>query len=386
MKVAFVITGLATGGAERMLHKLLTHSPTFRDGVVVSLRCGGELEDRIRSLGVPVDCLGMRPGVPAPTAMWRLCRLLRRSKPDVVSSWMYHADLLAGLAASIVRIPLVWGIRNSDFDRTTTKWTTRFVIQACARLSAVLPNRIISCSTVARDVHVHLGYKADRFTVIPNGFDVQNFRPSPEARADIRQELDLSSETKLVGLIARFDPQKNHRGFLEAAREVHQHYPDARFLMVGEGVTLANPYLRSQLQRCGLEGVAFMLGQRSDMERVIASLDALVVSSSYGEAFPNVVGEAMACGVPCIVTDVGDAAFVVGDTGIVAPPRDMLALAQGICRVLGLAPAEWRALGERARARVIDLFEIGAVARQYESLFRSVAKSRPAAGRPRIVD
>jgi glycosyltransferase involved in cell wall biosynthesis len=369
MKVAFVITGLATGGAEMMLYKLLAHSPVLRKGFVLPLRCDGDLEEPIRKLGVAVECLGMKPGVPHLLAVSRLSRILRERKPDVISSWMYHADLLAGIAGRLNRVPVVWGVRNSDFHPTKTKRMTHLVMRACARLSGYLPSRIVSCSTAARDLHIALGYKKDRFTVIPNGFDIERFHPSPQARASVRQELGLKGEARLVGLIARFDPQKNHSGFLDAAQTLYERDREVRFLMAGDGVTTDNNCLRTQVEERGLTSVVFMLGRRGDVPRLMASLDVLVVSSSYGEAFPNVVGEAMACEVPCVVTDVGDSASIVGDTGIAVARDDASALAEGIWRILGLPSNVRASLGKRARDRVVARFDIRNVARSYEALF-----------------
>jgi glycosyltransferase involved in cell wall biosynthesis len=376
MKVVFVITGLATGGAEMMLYKLLVHSTALRNACVVPLRCGGHLEQPIRELGVAVECLGMKPGVPNPFAVWKLSRLLRDQKADVVSSWMYHADLLAGLAGRLSRIPVVWGIRNSDFHPSETKRTTRLVIRLCARLSAYLPSKIVSCSTAARDIHVGLGYEEDHFTIIPNGFDLERFRPSEHARASVRSELGVTQDTPIVGLIARFDPQKNHFGFLEAAQKVHERYPDVRFLMAGDGVTTQNDRLRANVERRGLKDVAFMLGRRDDVPRLMASLDVLAVSSSYGEAFPNVIGEAMACEVPCVVTDVGDSASIVGDTGFAVSRDDMSGLAEAVNRILGLPSEQRLALGRRARERVVQRFDIRAVVRSYEAVLKEVRKKQ----------
>jgi glycosyltransferase involved in cell wall biosynthesis len=376
MKVAFVITGLATGGAEMMLYKLLAHSPALRKGCVLPLRCGGELEEPIRRLGVAVECLGMKPGVPHLLAISRLSRILRERKPDVVSSWMYHADLLAGVAGRLNRIPVVWGIRNSDFHPTKTKRMTHLVMRACARLSAYLPSKIVSCSAAARDIHVALGYKKERFTVIPNGFDIDQFHPSFEARASVRGELGLEADARIVALIARFDPQKNHLGFLDAAQKIYQRDPSVRFVMAGYGVNSDNEHLRIKVEERGLAQAAFMLGPRGDVPRLMAALDVLVVSSSYGEAFPNVVGEAMACEVPCVVTDVGDSASIVGDTGIAVARDDPSALADAVQRILELPSEAKDSLGKRARERVTERFDIRKVARSYEALFEETRVKR----------
>ncbi|MCX7901004.1 MAG: glycosyltransferase, partial [Burkholderiaceae bacterium] len=291
MKATFVITGLATGGAEIMLQKVLERMTRLRVGRVVALRSGGELEDRFRASGFDVVGLDMKPGVPDPRAVWRLAHVLRKDGADVVSTWMYHADIVGGLAARLAGLPVVWSLRNSTLSPDATKLSTRAVVRACAALSHMVPAAIISCSYRARDVHIRLGYKASKFRVIPNGFDIGRFAPSNEARLAVRRELGISDDAPLVGLVARFDPQKNHAGFLEAAQSIHQQRPDVRFVMVGAGVTRDNPALTGDIRDRGLSGVVALLGRREDMPQLMAALDVLV-SSSYGEAFPNVLGEA----------------------------------------------------------------------------------------------
>jgi glycosyltransferase involved in cell wall biosynthesis len=372
LRVHFVITGLGTGGAESMLAKLVEHNPVLRAGTVTALKSGGELEARFRGLGVRVDSLGMKPGVPDPRAVLGLAARLRRERPDVVSTWMYHADLVGGLAARVAGVPVVWGVRSSGEARDSSGMATRAVMRACAGVSRFVPKLVVCCSQRARDTHQALGYPDAKLRVVPNGFDLARFRPDDEARASVRAELQVPPDAPLVGLIARFHACKNPEGFLRAAAEIGARQPEARFLMVGDGVDSGNASLATAAHDLGLAGRVHFLGLRSDVPRLMASLDVLA-STSWIESFPNVLGEAMACGVPCVVTDAGDSGAIVGDTGTVVPTGDMAALAGGVCRILGLTDAGRSALGARARARVSARFEIGAVAREYESLLRQAA-------------
>jgi len=338
---------------------------------VISLTNLGEIGRRIQTLGVPVEALNMRPGmIPSPTAFFRLVRRLKELKPDVVHTWMYHADLFGGAAARMAWGPTVaWGIRNGNLDRDKTKLSTRLVAVTCALVSRFIPDRILSCSEVARQIHVTLGYAPDKMRVIPNGFDLDRFRPDEVARQQVRAELGMRQETPIVGLIGRFDPQKNHLGFVEAAGLLHQKMPDVHFLLAGQEVNENNVELMRAVDNAGIGEVAHLLGLRNDMPRLMAALDVLASSSSYGEAFPNVLGEAMACGVPCTVTDVGDSAYIVGETGRVVPPGDMAGLADAMETLLTLSSAERASLGQQARARVAEHFEIGQVVRQYEAFY-----------------
>ncbi len=374
MRIAFIITGLSTGGAEIMLHKLLKNMDRKRfDPHVISLTNLGEVGPRIEALGIPVFALGMRRGVPNPFLVLLLAWRLRQLQPDLVSTWMYHADLLGGLAARLAGCHrLVWGLRNSDLSRASSSRTTFMVAKTCAWLSHWLPKRILTCSLSAREVHIALGYQADKFHVIPNGFDLTAFQPSDSARHSLRTELGLLHDTPLVGLIARYDPQKNHAGFIVAAAHVHTLRPDVHFVLAGTGVDADNLALRTAVSAHGLQGHVHLLGRRDDVPLVMAALDVLA-SPSFGEAFPNVVGEAMACGAPCVVTDVGDCAHIVGDTGRMAHVGDMLGFATEMLKLLNLPVAERMALGLRARKRVQENYEIGRVTERYQAFYERIA-------------
>lgn len=374
MRIAFVITSLGTGGAETMLFKLLERLDRGRFcPVVISLTTQGDFGPRLEDLGVPVHTIGMHSGVPSPFGVLRLAGILSTVKPALVQTWMYHADLLGGLASRLARVgPVVWGVRHSDLSRDHNKWSTLAVVWLCARLSSTLPARIVSCSERARQIHVAAHYTADKFTVIPNGFEIDRFVPSSEARASVRDELALHADTPLVGHIGRFHPQKNHPGLIEAFKTVRQQRPDVHFLLAGTGVERANRSFWQRVADAGLEGCCHALGRRDDVPRLMASLDVLA-SSSHGEGFPNVLGEAMACEVPCVVTDVGDCAELVGDTGLVVPPGDMRGLAKQVLKVLQLPPAQRDGLGRSARERVTANYEIGDVVRRYEQFYRQTA-------------
>ncbi|HEY4210717.1 MAG TPA: glycosyltransferase [Steroidobacteraceae bacterium] len=374
MRIAIVITGLSTGGAEMMLLKLLEGVDRERFAFhVISLTTLGEIGPRIGALGIPVEALGMGRGRLDPLRVIRLTRRLRELRVDIVHTWLYHADLLGGLAARGAGLrTVVWGIRNSTLHPEKTSASTRLVVRLNAVLSRWIPAGILSCSTVARDVHLAAGYKGN-ISVIPNGFDLARFKPDEMARASVRTELRLPADAPLVGIVGRYDPQKNQEGFLRAAGLLKENNPRVHFLLAGGGVDRDNTRLMAASERAGVGDAAHFLGRRDDIPRLMASLDVLVSSASFGEAFPNVIGEAMACGVPCAVTDVGDCANIVGETGYVVAPEDISGLVDAMKELLALSPAERAALGERARARVQSHFDIRDVVRRYEDYYARVA-------------
>lgn len=377
MRITHVITGLCTGGAETMLCKLLAQRVDERDRVdVVSLTDVGAVGARIRELGIEVTALGMRRGFPDPRALWRLTRRLRRDRPDLVQTWMYHADLLGGLAARLAGcVPVVWGIRQSDLHPVHSRRTTIWTARACARLSRRIPDRIVSCSEAARAVHEDLGYEPGRIEVIPNGFDTMTFRPDAAARAWVRADLGIGDDTALVGMAARFDPQKDHRNFVRAAGSLRRAVGRVAFVLCGAGIDPSNQSLRDWIHEEGIEDCCHLLGERSDMPQLLAALDVAVLCSAYGEGFPNVVGEAMACGVPCVCTDVGDAAAIVGATGAVVPPGDADALAAAVRRLLEEDGAQHAARGAEARRVIVEGYAIARVARRYRSLYEEVLRT-----------
>jgi glycosyltransferase involved in cell wall biosynthesis len=353
-----------------MLLKLLSRldSSTF-SSEVISLTNLGTVAEKLEETGITVRALGMRRRVPSPVAILRLASWFRRSRPHVVQTWMYHADLIGGLAARLAGgPPVVWGIRQSNLDPAHTKRTTLWTAKTCAALSRNLPTHIVCCAKAARRMHVNLGYAPEKMVVIPNGFDLSIFKPDGEARRSVRSELGVPEETLLIGLFGRFDPQKDHQTFVHSAGILHEHVPAVRFVLCGNGITWDNEMLVAWIEAAGIKECCYLLGRRDDMARLTAALD-VASSSSYGEGFANAVGEAMACGVPCAVTDVGDSATVVGQTGRVVSPKNPEALAEAWRSLIALGAEGRSELGRRARHRVQDNYSLPAIVRRYENLY-----------------
>jgi glycosyltransferase involved in cell wall biosynthesis len=363
MKVLFVVTNLIAGGAETMLTEVaLRGARDSHEVVVVSLTGDTPLGARLREADIPVHALGLSFRFPNPFAVLRVARIIQSFQPDLVQTWMYHSDLLGGLATLFSgRPPLAWAIHHTAADPETLAPRTRWVLKLNALLSRWLPDKIICCAESARTTHIAAGCRADKMTVIVNGVDVSRFQPNPAAREDVRREFGLAPDTFLVGLCARFHPTKDHRTFVEAASIFHKDNPDAHFLLTGADVTDDNPALTKLLDDAGIRAHSHLLGLRDDLPRLLPALDVLV-SSSRSEAFPLILVEAMACGVPCVATDVGDSALIVGETGRVVQagnPREMAAALQWS---RGTRLGE---LGTRARQRVESLYNLDLVTARY---------------------
>ncbi|MBI5155471.1 glycosyltransferase [Candidatus Poribacteria bacterium] len=361
-----------------MLCRLLSRTDRRRfRPAVVSLIPPGPVGGKIRALGVPVASLGMRRGLPSVGAVFRLAGSIRAFRPHVIQTWMYHADLIGGVAAKLAGSPpVVWGIHNSTLDRRTSSPMTIRIARLNARLSRWLPARIVSCSRASMALHARLGYDSSRIQVIPNGFDVSLFAPDPGAGATLRAQLGIPAGSPVIGIIARFDPQKDHRNFFRAAKRLLKRLPGVHFAAIGDGVEPANRLLADWVGAAGAAANTRLLGRRDDVHSLMAGMDIVTSSSAYGEAFPLVIGEAMACGVPCVVTDVGDSAMLAGETGLAVPPRDPAALARAWEALLSLTQEERTTLGLRARARVESEFELGRIAGRYDELYRELATGR----------
>lgn len=376
IRVAHLITGLGSGGAEAMLCKLCLHMDRSRfENRVYALTEGGLVAEQLRAAGIPVVSLGSRRGTVDPRAIWRLWRALRAYRPDLLQTWLYHADLLGTLVAPLAGIPhLAWNIRCSDMDFSHYSRLTRLVVSLCAILSH-RPDRVVVNSEHGRRVHeMRLGYHPRRWDVIPNGFDLEHFRPAPEMRARLRRELGVPENCLLAGLVARFDPMKDHRGFLQAARSVADGVDDVHFVLVGRDVTPGNVLLASWIREFHLESRVHCLGERADLNQLMPALDIAVLASAFGEGFPNVLGEAMACGVPCVTTDVGDAAILVGGNGRVVPPRAPSALSSAMSELLHLSAQKRGELGAAARERISAQYGIEAVVERYGKLYGELAR------------
>lgn len=373
LRVLHVITSLLRGGAETMLYKLITALPqeTGFAHSVISLTDGNQFN--FAAVGVSARSLGLARSLPLPADLLRLRSMIAEAQPDIVQGWMYHGNVAASLASSGIGRPLVWSIHHSLHDLASEKPLTRLLIRSGSRLARQRRlSRIVYCSEASRLQHEEIGYPSRKSVYIPNGFDCLRFVPDPESRQRLRAGLGLDDDVVLVGSVARFHPIKNHIGMIQAFSSIASRHPRARLLLVGLGLSDDNEPLMQAIRRGGHEDRIILLGERDDIPQVFSALDLLVLGSR-SEGFPNVLGEAMACGVPCVSTHVGDAARIVGDTGIVVPAGDDTALASATERVLSYPAAERRALGARARCRIVENYSMGVVAGRYASLYREVA-------------
>lgn len=362
--VLHVITDLDVGGAERMLVNYACERRN--DGVrtvVASLKTPGIMAEPLRACGIEVHDLGIDAVSVGRVfqlirAIWRLSGLVRYRRPEAIVGWMYHANLVALFATALSggrgSMRLYAGIRCSEMRPHEEPLALRLTVllsRWCAgRFDAVIFN-----SHAGRTEHEAMGFACRRTEVAGNGIDTNRFKPDPVARARIRAELGIAADRPVLVLSAAVRRMKDHPRFLEAFRALEGR-ADAVLAGRGtddEGAIPPMPGLHR-------------LGIRTDMPAVYAAADFIVMSSAYGEGFPNVVGEGMACGLIPIVTDIGDAATIAGDIGSVIPPEDPAALARALLRALDMPTTERRSKSDAARRRVTDKFSMSTACRRMD--------------------
>jgi glycosyltransferase involved in cell wall biosynthesis len=375
VKVLHVIIGLDVGGAELMLKRLITlniNNPRYSH-TVVSLSDVGVVGQQLRELGVEVVALGLSSFFQLPRVFFHLVKLVRCQCPDIVQTWMYHADLIGGFAARLAGCrKVIWGVRNTDlFSGSGVSQTTVWIMKLCAILSGFVPHTILCVAHQTKITHANAGYALKKMTVIPNGFDVEAFKPDLGFRHQIRHSLNVSPDTLIIGSVGRFNEYKDHRSFVSALAKLALTDSKICFLLAGRDVDSENITLMRWIEETGHADRFRLLGERRDMPAIFASMDIFCLHSK-SEGFPNVLGEAMCMNLPSVVTDVGDAAMLLGDAGLVVSPQDPEALAQGLLTLIQSSPEARVSLGNIARERIRENYSIEGVKRQYEDLYQKV--------------
>jgi glycosyltransferase involved in cell wall biosynthesis len=379
IKVTHIINELGVGGAELALFRLLAHADRSAwDMQVISLLDEKPLGPRLRELGFTVFPLHMEKDRLDPLALARMVRLLQKEKPQVVQTWLQQSDLAGSIAAKLAGIgPVLWNIRHSTLHPSLTSRRTRVVSKVCAKLSAHIPARIVCCSESAREEQIKFGYCDRKIVVIPNGVDTDRFRPDEAAYDSVRRELGVPPTTLLFGAIGRRHPAKDHPNFFRAAGEMASKCPNCHFLLCGEEISQDHPELEKHIVSTGFPERFHLLGQRDDVPRLLAALDVLISSSCFSEGFPNVVSEAMASGVPCIVTDVGDSAHIVGKTGRVIPPGQPMETARAGLEFAQAGRQLLQCWGIETRRRILENFSLTQMVNRYQDLYLKTLAEYP---------
>ncbi len=378
LQVMHIISGLLHGGAETVLQRLVTAPQAGVRHTVVSMRGEGVMGATLREAGIEVISLDMQGLAGSIRGLWRLYRLLRQRRPDVVQTWMYHADLIGGVLARLAGIRAVaWGVRNSGVNLAESSRSSRITAWFCARLSGWVPGVIVMCARRAAEVHCGWGYRADRVLVIPNGYDLSRWHPDESARHAWREQWQVPDDSVLLGCVARWNPLKDHHNLLAALALLQGRQAGLRCVLVGLGMSRDNADLVALARQYGVLDQLVFLGRRDDVPALMPALDIHVLSSK-AEGFPNVVAEAMASGVACVVTDVGDAAAIVAEDGWVAAPQNPVALADAIDQaVQAVRQPQWVQQQTHARQSVAQRFSLEAMVDRYHVVWHRLAADFP---------
>ncbi|WP_235107725.1 glycosyltransferase [Acaryochloris sp. 'Moss Beach'] len=369
--ILFIITNFDRNGAQVILYNILLKiDRSLFSPVVISLMNSSDFGDQFQELEIPMYALGMQQKLPNIDHLSELVSIIKKHQPDIIQGWMYHGNIASCFAYLFCSHspPVIWSIHHSINELSAEKLLTRLLIRI-GTIFSYSTRKIAYVSKTSKEQHEKLGYTSQKSCVIPNGFDTSLFTPSIERKKAFRAELNLSDEEIVIGIVARYHPMKDHHNFLAAAALLVPKFPDIHFVLVGDGVDESNTTLTQLVETSRLQKHVHLLGKRIDMPNIFSALDILTSASAYGEAFPLVVGEAMSCQVTCVVTDVGDSAFLVGDTGIVVPTKDPESLANAWSTLILRTPEDRLLMEEAARQRIIDSFSLESIVKQYESMY-----------------
>jgi glycosyltransferase involved in cell wall biosynthesis len=368
MRIMFLVHSLELAGAERQvvnLAKGLLHKGHCVS--VITFYARGPLGSDLRDAGVTVHSLQKRKRSDV-SFLWRLAKLVRREEPDVLHGYLESPNILSGLLKLLIpNLRVVWGVRCSAKEPDGYDAASRVFSALEPKVSALADLIIINSRSGARDAD-NAGFPADKIRIIPNGIDSDYFRPDPDAGQRLRRELGVRPTERLIGRIGRFHRMKDYPAFLDTAAGLRRRDPRLRFLCLGNGSLAEEVELAALISQLGLQDCTQVCKPLRDMRSVYNALDLVVSSSAFGEGFPNVVGEAMACGTPCVVTDVGDSAFLIDIPELVVPPRRPRAL-ESACARWFAHPSLWDR--DRARQRIVNGFSVRQLVDRTEQLLSS---------------
>lgn len=357
IRILFIIRSLEPGGAERQMIELIKGIDKTRFSITVATFYDvGRLRQEINGLiGVQMLPLHKKSRWDILPFFWSLWQVVLKSDPQIIHGYMGMANVLSLLVGRFSGAKVVWGVRASNMDLSYYDWLSRVIFHLECIFSR-FADMIVVNSRAGRDYHRAHGFPTERLVVIPNGIDAERFHPDIELRKRVRAEWCITEDEKLIGLVGRLDPMKDHQAFLKAAVLLVQEKKDIRFVCVGDGRDDYRRELQAFGKELGLDERLIWTGERQDMPAVYNALDIATSSSAYGEGFPNVIGEAMACGVPCVVTDVGDSALIVGDTGVVVPPKSPEKLVNGWKIMLERLYDNTSTIKTKTRNRIVSEF------------------------------
>lgn len=361
-----LIPSLGSGGAEAMLTKLITKNKEKNVSmIVVTLLNNDHFYKEIKNSGTKIYKLNIFGGLLGPFKIFYLIKIIFREKPDILQTWMYHCDFI-GIFIKIIfpKVKVVWNVRHSNLIKKVDKNTTIHLAKILGFLSFV-PNHIICGSQAAAEQHIKLGYKKKKIIVIPNGFDTNIFSPNERLRNNTRKDLGVGENMFLIGHIGREKKIKNQKSLIDAFSSIHIKHKNTMLILIGKGIK--EKYSNHPLVK---EKRIILLNEQKEVQQYLRAFD-LFVLPSLSEGFPNVLGEAMSCGVPCVSTDVGDSAKIVGNPNLIAQRNSTINLSDKIQYWLNLTYSEKENLKKVSRERILNFYSIEKVVEMYLNAYRN---------------
>ncbi len=370
MKIVHIITGLNDGGAENILYKVCKFD-NLNNHIVISFVSGGKYSTILKEMGVTVHSINMK--FYSIIKFIYLIRLLRNLNPDIVQTWLVHGDFIGGIASRLAGIKnIVWNVLYSKLDTRIEKIRTIFIIKLLSKLSHIIPKFIIVISKSAYDNCKNIGYNKNKIILVNSGFDLSYFKISEKQKLDFRNQFNINHNMPLIGIVARYHPIKDHKNLLKALKIIKSKKINFYCVFVGTDMNIENKILLNDIKNYKLENNIKLLGPLNNIPLVMNGLDIKILCSK-SEGFSSVIVEAMACGTPCVVTDVGDSSFIVGKTGWIVPPSDPAKLATEIQNaIFEIDSDNWEKRCEQARLRVKKNFGINKMIKSYNLIWSKV--------------
>lgn len=325
IKILHIISGLNDGGAESLLFNFLCHSKN-NINFVISLKGKGKYGKMIEGKGIKIFYFNFSFDLNLISNFVNLIKLIRKINPDIVQTWLYHADLLGGCAAYLANSKnIFWGIHHGSLDKNINKFSTIFVSKINSILSYFIPRKIIVCADSAKLIHIKNGFSRQKIITIPNGIDLNKFKRSSQKRSFFRNKLNIKSDETLYGTVARFHPIKDHITLIKAIFRLKKAGYKFKYLLVGDNINNKNKLLNELIKKYRLEENMILLEKEENISLVMNALD-LHVLSSKSEALPMVILEAMGCGTPCLSTNVGDVKKLIFDNNLIVETSNQSSL------------------------------------------------------------
>ena len=373
MKILHIITGLGDGGAELTLFKICKYD-TQNKHIVISLKDKGKYFSLLKKLGIEVYCLNMN--IFSICKFFVLMKKINTLKPNIVQTWLVHADFLGGIAARLGGVKnIVWNIRYSNIEIGKSKLTTILIIRILSKLSYIIPSSIIIVSKMAKKIYKNKGYDEKKFKFIPNGYDFSILKINKNQKKYFNKKFNIQKKIPIIGNVSRYDPQKDHLNLLKALSILRSKNINFFCVLVGYNINKKNIQLVSDIKRLNLSKYVRLLDKNDNIPLVMNGIDLHVLSSCYGEGFPNVIAESMACGTPCITTEIGDAPFIVDKTGWVVPIKNPIKLSNAIEKALyEIGTNKWNKRCSNARLIIKEKYSIKKMLKSYNNLWIKVYK------------